>query len=157
MLNVSPFSLPFHTHTLRVRVRSRFMATRIPVMGMFLDAVVVRGHDWRWKNQDGEKMGGAWKWEGLGLGEGMGGAWRKMGWGFGGKQELAWDRLGNGMRGLAWEWEEIDMGMGAWQGNREWEGLGRAWHGNGKSLAGLGIGGGMGGAWHGNRRRLTWE
>ena len=33
------------------------MATKIPVMGMFPEAVVVRGCDWKWGNQDGEEVG----------------------------------------------------------------------------------------------------
>ena len=34
------------------------MAAKIPVMGTFVGAEVVRGCDWRWKDQDGEQ--GCW-------------------------------------------------------------------------------------------------
>ena len=38
----------------RTRVPSRARSLRIEARGIFLGAEVVRGHDWRWGNQDGK-------------------------------------------------------------------------------------------------------
>lgn len=37
----------------RTKVRCRYQSRRVPARGVFQGARVVRGHDWRWNDQDG--------------------------------------------------------------------------------------------------------
>ena len=46
--------LPLYFIHYRTRVPSRARSLRIEARGIFLGAEVVRGHDWRWGNQDGK-------------------------------------------------------------------------------------------------------
>ena len=42
----------------RTKVQCRYLSGhRVPVRGVYLGATVVRGHDWRWSDQDGGRGG----------------------------------------------------------------------------------------------------
>ena len=38
----------------RIRVPVRFMGTKLPLMGIYPGAEVIRGPDWQWRDQDGK-------------------------------------------------------------------------------------------------------
>ena len=51
MFSIQSTALLAHDST---RLGSRVLARRVMSRGIFRDAVVVRGADWRWEDQDGE-------------------------------------------------------------------------------------------------------
>ena len=55
----SGISLMFHKclgFSSRVLVPMRYNCKNIATRGIFAGAVVVRGHDWRWRDQDGRTL-----------------------------------------------------------------------------------------------------
>ena len=45
--------LALHESTYRTMIPPRALSKRLQARGMFPGAHIVRGHDWRWGNQDG--------------------------------------------------------------------------------------------------------
>ena len=43
----------YHHVMCRTKVECRYTSRRVPARGVFPGATVVRGHDWRWSDQDG--------------------------------------------------------------------------------------------------------